>query len=77
MADSRHLEKKIWRNNSAADDPISTKFGGHMQNDIAITAVWSKSKPEVEIQYGGRLNFKTGSSYSSAADWDIFTKFGL
>jgi len=48
-----------------------------MQNDTPITAKWSRSKPEVEIQYGGRLYFETGSSYISAADWDISTKFGL
>ena len=34
-----------------------------------------KSKPEVEIQYGGRSFYKTGSSYNSAVTWDIFTKF--
>ena len=36
---------------------------------------WSKS--EVKFQYGGRLYFETGSSYISAAIWDISTKFGL
>ena len=42
-----------------------------------ITANWSISKPEVEIQYGGRLYFESGSSYISAANGDISTKFGL
>ena len=32
---------------------------------------------EVEFQYGGRLYFETGSSYISAANWDIWTEFGL
>ena len=31
----------------------------------------------VEFQYGGRLYFETGSSYISAANGDISTKFGL
>ena len=48
-----------------------------MQNDTPITLKWSISKPEVEFQYGGRLYFETGSSYISAANWDIWTNFGL
>jgi len=44
---------------------------------MQITAIWSKSKPEVEFQYGGRLYFKTGSSYISAANGNISKKFGL
>jgi len=69
--------KSIWRHISAANVPIWTKFGSRMQNDTPITAKWSRSKPEVEFQYGGRLYFETGSSYISAANWDIWTKFGL
>jgi len=42
-----------------------------------ITENWSRSKPKVEFQYGGRLYFETGSSYISAANGDISTKFGL
>jgi len=48
-----------------------------MQNKMQITANWSRSKPEVEFQYGGRLYFETGSTYISAANGGIFTKFGL
>ena len=48
-----------------------------MQNDTPITAKWSRSKPNVEFQYGGRLYFETGSSYISAANGDISTKFGF
>jgi len=48
-----------------------------MQNNMQITANWSRSKPEVEFQYGGRLYFVNGSSYISAANGDISTKFGL
>jgi len=40
-------------------------------------ANWSRSKPEVEFQYGGRLYFKIGSSYISVANGDISTKFGV
>jgi len=48
-----------------------------MQNDTPITAIWLRSKPEVEFQYGGRLYFETRGSYISAANGDISTKFGL
>ena len=34
-------------------------------------------EPEVEFQYGGRLFFQIGSSYISAINWDMLTKFGL
>ena len=43
---------------------------------MQITANWSRSKAEVEFQYGGRLYFETESSYISAANGDISTKFG-
>jgi len=48
-----------------------------MQNNMQITAKWSRSKPEVEFQHGGRLYFENGNSYISAANRDISTKFGL
>jgi len=48
-----------------------------MQNNMQITANWSRSKPEVEFQYGGRLYLETGNNYISAANRDIWTKFGL
>jgi len=57
--------------------PIWTKFGNLMQNNMQITANWSRSKSEVEFQYGGRLYFETESSYISAANDNISTKFGL
>jgi len=44
---------------------------------MQITMNWSRSKPEVEFLYGGRLYFETWRSYISAAIWDISTKFGL
>jgi len=48
-----------------------------MQNDTPIKAKLSRSKPEIEFQYGVRLYFETESTYISAANGDIFTKFGL
>jgi len=62
----RHSEKSIWRHNSAADRPIKIIFGRLMQNDMPITTNRSKSKPEVEFQYGGRPFSETGSSVISA-----------
>jgi len=47
-----------------------------MQNEMPMTTDRSKLKPEVEFQYGGRSFSETGSSYNSAVDWYIFTKFG-
>ena len=67
----RHLEKWILRHIFAVGAPIWTKFGSLMQNNMQITANWSRSKPEVEFQYGGRLYFETGNSYISAANGDI------
>jgi len=73
----RHLEEWIWCHISTVGTPIWAKFGSLMQNNMQITAKWSRSKPEVEFEYGGRLYFETGSTYISAAIWDILTKFGL
>jgi len=68
--------KSIWPHISEVDVPIWTKFGSGMRNKTPITAKWSTSKPEVEFRYGGRLFFKTGSSYISAVNWDMSTTFG-
>ena len=75
MAAGRYLEKWIWRHNSAAD-PITTKFGTQMQNDTSITIHRLISKPEIEFQYGGRPFSETVSSFISAVDWNISSKFG-
>ena len=56
---------------------FGTKFSRLMQNKMQITVKWSISKPVVEFQYGGRLFFKNGSSYISAINWDMSTKFSL
>jgi len=60
----------IWKNRydviTAADRPITTKFGKQMQNDMPMTIHTSKSKPEIEFQYGGHPFSETGSSFISA-----------
>jgi len=48
-----------------------------MQSNVQISAKWSKSKPKVDFQYDGRLFFKNESSYISAVNSDMSTKFGL
>jgi len=72
----RHLEKWIWRHISAVGASIWTKFGSLIQNNVHISGKWSKSKPKVDFQYGGRLFFN-GSSYISAINWDMSMKFSL
>ena len=77
MADGRHLENRY--------DIIfrwwMIQFGWNSAAGCGMTCrlrkKWSRSKPEVEFQYGGPLYFETGSSYISAANSDIWTKFGL
>ena len=46
-----------------------------MQNYTPMTKITSKSKPEIVIQYGGRRLSETGSSFISAVDWDMSSKF--
>ena len=48
-----------------------------MQNNVHISGKWSKSKPKVNFQYGGRLFFKNESSNISANNWDMSKKYGL
>jgi len=36
-----------------------------MQNDMSSAVMWSKSKPDVEFQYGGRLGEFNGMSSQS------------
>jgi len=38
------------------------------QSDMPSMTIWSKSKPEVELQYGRWLFFQNGNSYNSDAD---------
>jgi len=75
----RHLEKSMWRHISALGGPIQMKIDNFMQNTgiVRITVMWSKSKPEEEFQYGGRLFLQNGNSYISARDWVILAIFGV
>ena len=45
--------------------PILIKFRRLVQNDISTAVIWSKSKPDVEFQYGGRLGEFHGMSSQS------------
>ena len=40
---------------SAKGGPIWIKFRTLVQNDMSTAVMWSKSKTDVELQYGGRL----------------------
>jgi len=40
---------------SAEGGPIWIKFRRLVHNDMSTAVMWSKSKPDVEFQYGGRL----------------------
>ena len=50
---------------SAEVDPIWIKFRRLVQNDMSTAVIWSKSKPAVEFQYGGRLGKFHGMSSQS------------
>ena len=67
----------ILKNRCDDNRPITTKFGKQMQKDMPMTMHRSKSKPEIKFQYGDRPFSKTGSSFISATDWDISSKFGM
>ena len=64
MADGRHHENRY----DVITLPIPMKFGTLMENQMSMTVKRSKSKPEVEFQYGGCLFSETGSSNTSAVD---------
>jgi len=55
MAEIRHLQNRHDVIFSAEGGPIWIKFRRLVQNDISTAVIWSKSKPDVEFQYGGRL----------------------
>jgi len=40
---------------------------------MQITGKWSRSEPEAEFKYGGRLFFQTRSRYISAINWYMLT----
>jgi len=71
----RHIGKSMWRNNSVADSPIRKKFGSRVQNHMKMLTKRSRTKPDVEFQYGSFLFWETGSRNTSAVNWDILSKF--
>jgi len=50
---------------SAEGCPIWIKFRRLVQNDMSTAVMWSKSKPDVEFQYGERLGEFNGMSSQS------------
>jgi len=50
---------------SAECGPIWIKFRRLVRNDMPTVVIWSKSKPDVEFQYGGRLGELHGMSSQS------------
>ena len=54
MAEIRHLENRHDVIFSAEGGPIWITLWRLVQNDISTAVMWSKSKPDVEFQYGGR-----------------------
>jgi len=50
---------------SAEGGPIWIKFRRLVQNDMSTAMMWSKSKPDVEFEYGRRLREFNGTSYQS------------
>ena len=50
---------------SAEGGPIWIKFSRLVQNDMSTVVIWSRSKPDVEFQYGGRLSEFHGMSSQS------------
>jgi len=65
MAEIRHLENRHDVIFSAEGGPIWIKFRRLVQNDMSTAVIWSKSKPDVEFQYGGRLGQFNGMSSQS------------
>jgi len=68
MAEMRHLKNRHDVNFFAVGGPIWIKFSRLVQNDMPTAEIWSKSKPVVEFQYGGRLFFVSGNTYISTVD---------
>jgi len=66
MAEIRRLENRhdvIFF--SAEGGPIWIKIFRLVQNDMSTAVMWSKSKPDVEFQYSGRLGEFNGMSSQS------------
>jgi len=65
MAEIRHLENRHDVFFSTEVGPIWIKFRRLVQNDISTAVMWSKSKPDAECEYGGRLGEFSGMSSQS------------
>jgi len=65
MAEIRHLENGHESFFSAEVGPIWIKCRRLLQNGMSTAVMWSKSKPGVEFQYGGRLGEFNGMSSQS------------
>jgi len=65
MAENRHLENRRDVIFSPEGGPIWIKFRILVQNDRSTAVIWSKLKPDVEFQYGGRLGEFHGMSSQS------------
>jgi len=50
---------------SAERGPIWIKFRRQVHDDMSTAVIWSKSEPDVESQYGGRLGEFHGMSPQS------------
>jgi len=61
MAEIPHLENRYF----SEVGPIWIKCRRLVQNDMSTAVMWSKSKPGVEFQYGGRLGEFNGMSSHS------------
>ena len=66
MAEIHHLENRYDVIFSAEGGSIWwIKFRRLVQNDMSTAVIWSKSKPDVEFQYGGRLGQFNGTPSQS------------
>jgi len=65
MAEIRHFENRHDVIFSAECGPIWIKFRRLVQNDMSTAMMLSKSKPDVEFQYGRRLGEFNGMSSQS------------
>ena len=64
MAESRHIESRHDVIFSAEGGPIWIKCRRLVQNDMSTAVMWSKLKPGVEFQYGGRLGEFNGTYHT-------------
>ena len=62
MAEIRHLKNRHDVIFSAECGQIWIKFRRLVQDDMSTAVMWSKSEPDVEFQYGGRLGEFHGMS---------------